>query len=333
MLSSVKQWLVRHYIRRAVLSLSKVSIKGLERFVPREEAQRLYSERGYDLLKRHYYSPIPDQAELDDSFWKQDSALIGVEMNETGALNLLENVFPLYMEEFRQLFPLHREEIKRPEQFYLINGAFMAIDAHVYYAFVRHFRPKRIVEIGSGFSTLIAAACVKKVEEEEQASEAPRLTAIEPYPPPFLREGLAGLSQLVERKVQDVDLDLFTSLEAGDILFIDSTHVLRAGGDVQMEYCEILPRLAPGVIVHIHDISLPKSYPRIYFEKEQYYWNEQYLLQAFLTFNSRFEVLWPGNYMMLKYPEQVTTVFPEFNVMRERFPLSEPSSFWMRLKA
>lgn len=333
MLNSVKQWLVRHYIRRIVLSLSKVSITGLERFVPREEAQRLFSRHGYDLLKRHYYSPIPDQTELDESFWKQDTALVGVEMNEDGALNLLENVFPLYMDEFRQLFPLRRENTSSPEQFYLINGALMAVDAHVYYALIRHFRPKRIVEIGSGFSTLLAATCINKIKEREKKGEGPHLTAIEPFPPPFLSEGLAGLAQLIQRKVQEVDLDLFTSLEAGDILFIDSTHVLRAGGDVQMEYCEILPRLAPGVLVHIHDISLPKPYPRVYFEKEQYYWNEQYLLQAFLTFNSRFEVLWPGNYMMLKYPEKVTTVFPEMTLMREIFPLSEPSSFWMRLKA
>jgi hypothetical protein len=167
---------------------------------------------------------------------------------------------------------------------------------------------------------------------QDDGGEPAQLTSIEPFPTPALREGFPGLSRLIEKRVQDVGLGLFTALEEGDILFIDSTHVLRSGGDVQLEYCEILPRLAPGVIVHIHDISLPKPYPRVYFEKNHYYWNEQYLLQAFLAFNSRFEVIWPGNYMMEKYPERVITVFPEYHQMRATFPSSEPASFWMRVR-
>src|SRR3972149_5863814 len=117
----------------------------------------------------------------------------------------------------------------------------------------------------------------------------------------------------------------------GDILFLDSSPVLRAGGDVQLEYLEILPRLAPGVLVHVHDISLPKPYPRVYFETGMY-WNEQYLLQAFLAFNSRFEVLWPGNWMMVRHPEKVCAVFPEFHEMRKLYPQSEPTGFWMRVR-
>jgi hypothetical protein len=152
------------------------------------------------------------------------------------------------------------------------------------------------------------------------------------FRPNFFKRGVPGLSEVIEKKVQDVDLDLFASLQGG-ILFIDSTHALRAGGDVQLEYCEILPRLAGGVLVHIHDISLSRPYPRVYFEKNNYYWNEQYLLQAFLAFNSKFEVVWPGNYMMLKYPDQISRVFPEYHTMRESFPSSEPTSFWIRAKS
>jgi len=85
------------------------------------------------------------------------------------------------------------------------------------------------------------------------------------------------------------------------------------------------------VLVHIHDISLPKAYPRVYLENHQLYWNEQYLLQAFLAFNARFRVVWPGNYMMLNYPEEVCAVFPEYHAMREAFPMSEPTSFWMQV--
>jgi hypothetical protein len=170
------------------------------------------------------------------------------------------------------------------------------------------------------------------VRNREETGLAPTLTAIEPFPSAALKRGLPGLTRLIESTVQNVGLELFASLQSGDILFIDSSHVLRSGGDVQLEYCEILPRLAPGVLVHIHDISLPKSYPRVYFENRLYF-NEQYLLQAFMCFNSRFEVIWPGNYMMLKYAERVCGVFPEYWEMRKVYPSSEPSSFWIRVKA
>jgi hypothetical protein len=164
-----------------------------------------------------------------------------------------------------------------------------------------------------------------------ETGHGPHLTAIDPYPWESYREGIPGLSQLIDKKVQEVDLTTFTSLEAGDILFIDSSHVLREGNDVQYEYLEILPRLAPGVLVQLHDISLPRRYPRVYFDS-QLYWNEQYLLQAFLAFSQRFEVLWPGNYMMLKYPEKVCAAFPEVHRMRKHYPLSEPTAFWIQVR-
>lgn len=289
---------------------------------------RIFYKHGFHLLRRSYDVPIPDELDLNDTFWGKRTQLVGVDTNEKYALGLLEDVFPLYRDEFRESFPAHRSS-SDPAQFYLFNGSFMAIDAHVYYAFIRHFRPRHIVEIGAGNSTLLAgAACVRNLKENARATD---LVAIEPFPTSVLGEGIPGLSQLVEDKVQNVDLELFASLESNDILFIDSSHVLRSGGDVQMEYCEILPRLASGVLVHIHDISLPKPYPRVYFEN-QLYFNEQDLLQAFLCFNSRFQVIWPGNYMLLKYPEKVYAVFPEYMGMRKCFPDSEPSSFWMRVK-
>jgi hypothetical protein len=135
----------------------------------------------------------------------------------------------------------------------------------------------------------------------------------------------------VAKKVQDVPLDVFTSLEAGDILFIDSTHALRSGSDVQYEFLEILPRLAPGVLVHVHDVSLPLPYPKVYYDT-QTYWNEQYLLQAFLAYNSRFEVVWAGNYMLLNHRDAMLETFPEFKLMREKWTSSEPSAFWIRSK-
>lgn len=310
-----------------ILSMCRITAANL-RSVPGKDVYRIFYNHGFHLLGRNFETPIPEEADLDASFWKSPSKLVGIDINEKHALDLLQSVFPQYLVEFRKSFPMHRSSSDQT-QFYLMNGSFMAIDAHVYYIFIRHFKPKRIIEIGAGNSTLLAAAA--SMRNREETGLAPILTAIEPFPNVTLKKGLPGLSELIGKKLQNVGLELFTSLQSGDILFIDSSHVLRSGGDVQLEYCEILPRLAPGVLVHIHDISLPKSYPRVYF-KNQRYFNEQYLLQAFLCFNSAFEVIWPGNYLMLKHSEEVRRVFPEYHEMRKSFPVSEPSSFWIRVK-
>lgn len=325
MIGHFKSWLVQNCPRSLVLPVTKLAAFGIQRDSLDDAAYKIFLENGFHLLRKHFYLPIPDQVELENSY--AESRLVGIEMNDGYALELLDNVFPSYTEEFRKTFPLHRED--GSSSFYLINGSFMAIDAHVYYSFIRHFRPKRIVEVGAGNSTLVAAvACRRNLQEH---GDEPDLTAIDPYPQEVLRQGVPGLSRLIEDKLQNVSLSTFTSLGPGDILFLDSTHVLRQGGDVQLEYCEILPRLAPGVLIHIHDISLPKAYPSVYFE-QHLYWNEQYLLQALLTFSSRFEIIWPGNYMQLKYGEKVHAVFPEYDAMREAFPVSEPSSFWIRVR-
>lgn len=318
---------VRDCMGQVVLRLAPSFAAALNRLVPGNLAYDAFAKHGFHLLRKHYYLPIPDETDLNDPLVKNDTELVGIDMNESQALEFLENVFSKYQKEFQQAFPLHREEGK--PGFHLINGGFMAGDAHVYYTLIRHHRPKRIVEIGGGNSSnLAAAACLRNLEE---FGVKPHLTVVEPYPSDQLRKGMPGLDVLIEQRIQNVDMELFTSLEAGDIFFIDSSHVLRPGGDVQREYCEILPRLAPGVLVHIHDISLPKPYFQLYFQNHLY-WNEQYLLQAFLTYNSRFEVVWPGTYMFVKHPEAVLRAFPEIKDMRVQFPLAEPSSFWLRVK-
>jgi len=186
------------------------------------------------------------------------------------------------------------------------------------------------VEIGGGFSSLIAAAAAECLRQEGRTS--PELTVIEPFPGELLRRGLSGFGTLIASRVQAVPLSFFTSLQAGDVLFIDSSHVLRAGGDVQYEYLEVFPRLAPGVVVHVHDVSLPRPYPEVY-ARNGLFWTEQYLLQAFLAFNARFEVLWPGNWMMLHHADEMRRTFPEIEAMRRQYPQSEPTSFWMRVRA
>ncbi len=305
----------------------KLSALVLRYFTPRNESYDIFYRHGFHLLRRSYYLPFPDRTEVEEDFWEKQSELVGVDMNDKGALLLLREILPAYLEEFRCTFPLRAGD--KQGLFYLINGTYMAVDAHVYYAFLRHYKPKRVIEIGAGQSTLLAAAACEANHQESGLTT--KLIAIDPYPPDIIKQGIPGFVELIERPLQKMEMDLFTALKEGDILFIDSTHVLKSGGDVQLAYLEILPRLAPGVLVHIHDISLPKGYPRVYFE-QQLFWNEQYVLQAFLTYNSHFEVTWPGNYMLLKYPDLILNTFPEINVMRMEYPYSEPSSFWIRAR-
>ena len=291
----------------------------------KENRRAMFAKHGIHLLQKHYYSPIPEAEDLPADYFDRLSELPGVDINEDLCFQTMNDVAG-FMNEFRKAFPIGRKKDDQ-SQFHLINGSYMAVDAHVYYGLIRQHKPKRIVEIGAGNSTLLSAAA--SLRNQEETGQPTELIAIEPYPWELFRKGHLGVTELIEKKVQDVDMSTFTSLEENDILFIDSSHVLRAGNDVQLEYLEILPRLASGVRVHIHDVSLPKAYPEVYFN-EQLYWNEQDLLQAFLAFNSRFEVIWPGNYMMLKHPDRMMEVFPEIARMRQDFPSSEPTSFWIR---
>jgi hypothetical protein len=181
---------------------------------------------------------------------------------------------------------------------------------------VRHFQPRLIIEVGSGFSSLLLGQAAAK-------NKSSQLICIEPFPREFLRNGFIGLQSLIDKKVQDVDLEFFSQLESGDILFIDSSHTVKIGGDVNYLFLEVLPRLKPGVIVHVHDIFLPFDYPRAWVLDEFRFWTEQYLLQAFLTFNSEFEVLLANGYLHYYHRSDLKTAYPSLTSWGG-------GSFWMR---
>jgi hypothetical protein len=194
----------------------------------------------------------------------------------------------------------------------------------VLYGMVRSLKPRRILEIGSGHSTLLSAQAILANTSEDPGYRC-ELRAIEPYPSEILRRGFPGLSRLVTAPVQDVPIADFLELGADDILFIDSSHVLSIGGDVRYEYLEVLPRLNPGVVVHVHDIFLPAEYPEEWVRRQHRFWNEQYLLQALLVGNSGFEVLWGSSFMHLRHPEALERAFRSYR-REERWP----ASFWLR---
>lgn len=287
----------------------------------------VFDAAGYHLVRKHFYVPLPDMSDIKPEDWTTPSAMSGVDMNEAAAHALMDTVLPPYLAEFRQRFPVHKTAGQ--DGFHLLNGSYMAVDAHVLYGLVRHHKPRRIVEIGNGASTMVAVAAAQSNRAEGHPAH---VVSVDPYPSAAFANGYPGLDALIVKPVQDVPQSVFKQLDHNDILFIDSSHVLRWKNDVDHLYLNILPLLRNGVLVHVHDVSLPMPYPKVYFE-QQLFWNEQYLLQAFLAFNSRFRIIWPGNHMMLKEPGKMLDVFPEIADMRSVFPSSEPTGFWMQVVA
>ena len=170
-------------------------------------------------------------------------------------------------------------------------------------------------------STLLATEAIRKNETEGNPC---RFTAIDAHPRPFIKLGIPGLTELLETRVESVPLERFSSLEENDILFIDSSHVVRIGGDVNYLYLEVIPRLKGGVIVHCHDIFLPSEYPKDWVLEQRLFLTEQYLLQAFLAFNSEFEVLMANSFLHVNDPESLRTAFASYGKD------SRPGSFWFR---
>jgi SAM-dependent methyltransferase len=278
-----------------------------------EQYFQLWENHGFHLTPVYFYQPIPDSRQIPNELWEQESELPGVDMNDAMQLRFLTEVFPQYKSEYSQ-FP--NAPTGSPNEFYFENPMFSGTDALALYGMLRHFKPGRVLEVGSGFSSRVTAKAML-------ANGSGELTCIEPYPQEVLRQGFPGLKQLIEKGVQQVDLDVFQELEQSDVLFIDSSHVVRVGGDVDFLFLEVLPRLRPGVIVHVHDIYLPLPGRRDWVMEERRFWNEQQLLQAFLICNDDFEVLFANAYANRKFPDQLKAAFPSS-------PWWGGGSFWMR---
>ena len=209
-----------------------------------------------------------------------------------------------------------------PLTFHYHNSRFGPGDAELLYSIIRRFQPRRLIEIGSGFSTLVARQALNRNEKDDNGHPCAHI-CIEPYEEPWLEQCGATVRR---QRVETVDKSLFLELEENDILFIDSSHVIRPGGDVVCEYLQILPLLKPGVLVHVHDIFTPRDYPASWVCDDLRFWNEQYLLEAFLCHNASFKILSALNYLKHNYPENVAVKFPVLGQEMWR----EPGSFWMR---
>lgn len=280
----------------------------------------LWEAMGFHITLNQYHQPIPDTRTLKPELWLWQSELVGVDISEQNQIQFLSQISSRYKDEYDS-FP--KSEAQQPYHYYINNGWFQSVDGETLYCMVRHFKPKKIIEVGSGYSTYLTAQAI--LENEQENGYRGELIAVDPYPNEVVKSGFPGLSRLIPAKVEETDLLMYDELKENDILFIDTSHVLRIGGDVQYEYLEILPRLNKGVIVHIHDIFLPAEYPRKWVLEMHRFWNEQHLLQAFLAFNKAFEILWAGYYMHLKHPEKLEKAFNSYDRMT-----TSPQSFWIR---
>lgn len=273
-----------------------------------------WERHGFHVTPKRFNQPIPDTRSLPETLWSRPSELVGIDMNESAQLNLLRS-FSKFRHEY-QHFPT--EPTGEHNRFYLGNRLFDRTDALVAYCMVRHFQPGLVIEVGSGFSSLVLGQAAAK-------NGCTPLICIEPFPRDFLRERFPGLRTLIEKNVQQIDLEFFSQLKSGDMLFIDSSHTVKIGSDVNYLFLEVLPRLRPGVIVHVHDIFLPFEYRRDWVLDEFRFWTEQYLLQSFLTFNSEFEVLMANYYLNHYHQDQLKAAFPGLSSW-------VGGSFWMRRK-
>jgi hypothetical protein len=274
---------------------------------------RMSDRLGIHIRGSHYYEPTYREADLPERT-DVERYLPGIDMNEAGQLALLAQF--TFADELRAI-----PGVKPSAQVYGYSAPMYGPgDAEVTYSMIRHFKPRRIIEIGSGDSTLIARTAIDRNRYDDPAYDC-HVLCIEPYEKPWLES--IGI-EVVRDRVENTDLAVFRKLQRNDMLLIDSSHVVRPWGDVLREFHEIIPTLAAGVLVHVHDIYTPRDYPERYLRQQRRLWNEQYLLEAYLAFNSRAKVLCAVNWLKNHHFDELSLACP---VLAENQDC-EPGAFW-----
>lgn len=282
---------------------------------------KLYKEPG------HYYSPVCDPSELR-KFWRSEHR--ARQYARVDALLDYPAMLALWKDEIapRALtFPWQQTEGFR---YYGENTEFMYFDATILSGMLNWINPKRIIEIGSGYSSAVMFDTI----DRRKTARLKSFTTIDIDLERVRRLNPPATAEMIEMPVQNVPMDLFQKLEAGDVFFIDSSHVLKTGSDVHYEYLHILPELASGVIVHIHDIFYPFEYPRRWLFKGNRSWNEIYLVDMLLTHSDRFEVMFFNDAMLQRQAEAMASPgdmfdrFAGFPEPTERHSVN--GSIWLR---
>jgi predicted O-methyltransferase YrrM len=269
----------------------------------------------------HFYSPITDADSLRANagrIWDHASTSLGIDYNDAQHIQVLQEWFPRYMTGWN--YPVDGDA-HSPSGYFLNNDQFSHVDARALFVLLQALKPKRVLEVGSGYSSLLTA----DVNHRFMQSQID-FTCIEPYPRDFLRRGFPGLTRLLQCKVEDLPMQTFAELQSGDILFIDSSHVSKTGSDVNFLFFDILPRLRSGVLVHVHDIFLPHEYPREWAIEQCRSWNEQYLLRALLMFSTRFRPFFGALYARLMHPTLLAQALAQ-----PEPPAIAGGSFWIQV--
>jgi predicted O-methyltransferase YrrM len=274
-------------------------------------------------LPGHYYSPLPEVEAAHRAATRAAAGVrpVDLELQEDRQLSLLERLAPIYGE---IMFPA---EPTPGWRFYHENNQYPYADAILLHLLLRHWRPARIVEVGSGYSTAVMIDTVERCLD----GGVP-ITCIEPHGD-RLRKVVGALPPfvtLIERPVQEVPLEVFDQLRAGDILFIDSTHVVKTGSDVVYELFEVLPRLRSGVRLHFHDICWPFEYP-VEWVGQGRAWNEVYTIHAYLSHNRAFEVTLFNHMMLVLHRDWFAARMPRCLTSRRRAAADVPGhGLWLR---
>lgn len=280
----------------------------LEALVQTPEAA---SQRGFQIVRKSYESPIPDYEKIEQHRRPYANLpLDHIDWRHEDQLALWQKC-KAYKGEFT--FPEHAGADDRI--YHRRNDFFCDVDGFVLYSLLRELNPQRVIEIGSGHSTKLISAAMQK-----NARPNASVICIEPY----RAEVIKNLNVVTHvTPLQDLDLSLFDSLRYGDVLFVDSSHVVKPYGDVTLIFTHILPRLASGVWVHFHDIFLPFDYPESWMVQQRRAYCEQYFLSAFLAYNSAWEVKFAVNHFAHRVG--VSTIQAEAGLLHE-----SGGSFWIR---
>jgi hypothetical protein len=288
--------------------------------------RRLFARLGFNIVKRaDYYSTLPVLEEIEPtrSRWDRPSALAGLDVDVAGMKKRLEELAERWEDDYAQFAGDHL--VNEQAGF---GPGYPQFDARTLYYMLREHKPARYLEVGSGLSTYYATLAGRRNADEGSPLQ---ITCVEPYPFPAL-SALPGFD-LVEGFVQDVPVSRFEQLEDGDVLFIDSSHALKIDSDVAYLFLEVLPRVKPGVFVHIHDVPFPYNVPYpadtwLFGERWPVYWNEAMVVQTFLAFNSEFEILLSTPMIRHADEDFLTDRFADYlPVATDPNP---PSSLWLR---
>jgi len=302
-LSQLKGLIIRKELKDTIVR--KVCIK----------TWRIWEKVGVHMSPNHYYWPIPETKDILSYDFKKKFSLDGIKISEADMLMWLKRIAK-YREEYAKI---------HTGCGYTSHG-----DGAILYGMVRELKPKRVLEVGSGSGWSTSVTCTALEKNKTQDDSPGKIIAIEPYPKPSFKELVNRHDDvtLIQSKVEAAEPQLFEKMESGDILFIDSSHVVRIGNDVHYLYLSVLPKVPVGTIIHIHDIKFPYDYPKEWVLKNRRFWTEQYLLHMFLAFNDSFEILFAGNYMYDKYPELMVDSLVGLSPGGDGWP----GCFWIRRK-